>query len=156
MDTYTPRSYQDLKARSVVLAAGIEALTPKLPPPGEWCPFEVKWAFLPYARRDPEDEEYTVACFEQMRNYLKEIFPGFSASLMGEDSELTFWVWENVRPNVRWVNERIPQMYLLARLCNCHLEGWTYEDDSAWEFGLSKLIDEAGFDKFYLRPGQGS
>ena len=73
---------------------------------------------------------------------------------MGEDYGEAFWVWDDIRPSVKWVNERLPQIYLLALACDCNLEGWTFEDDHAWEFGLGTVIEEAGFDPTYTRPGQ--
>lgn len=151
---YQPRSYEDLKLRSLILANGIAKFAERLPPLTEYgvCAMPaVKWVFIP--RCDAAD---AVDCYVRVRELLDEILPDLAASMMAEDWGTAVWVWEHCRPNIKWLNERLLQMYLVARACDCYLEGWTFEDEAAWEFGLGKLIDETGFNQFYLRPGQTS
>lgn len=158
MGDYTPRPYSDLKARSLVLAAGIEKIASLLPPMPAFRHAQgpcVKWIFLPNRRGDLNDWDNNVEeCCSKFYKICEEVTPDLAFTVMGESYGAAFWVWENVRPSVKWVNERLPQIYLLAHACDCNLEGWTYEDDDAWRPGLSKVIDEAGFDTTYTRPGQ--
>lgn len=155
--TYTPRPYSDLKAKSFAFAAGIEAMAPKLPPfPQEVWKYspKVKWILIPFHNRDPEDNGFLSRCIQDLNALCKEVLPHIWACAMGEDYGSAIWAWEPVRPNSGWVRVRLPQMYLLARAALCHLEAWTYEDEDAWSFGLNNLINEAGFDRQYTRPGQ--
>src|SRR6478609_35734 len=149
---YTPRSYADLKDRSLVLAAGIEKFAAKLPPLSEYAiarPPTVKWIFLPNRHGGLNDDDNVEACYFKLKDCLEEVISGLGFSSMGEDYGAAFWVWEDIRPTVKWVHERLPQIYLLAHACDCNLEGWTFEDDWAWEFGLSDAIREAGFNPTY-------
>lgn len=163
--SYTPRSYGDLLARSLVLASGVEKITPLLPDRSEYSdsrPPCVKWIFLPNRRGELNDWEHNVQyCYWKLRELHDELKPhheflkgGFTH--MNETYGDVFWVWEDVRPTVLWVSERLPLIYTMALACDCNIEGWNFEDDCAWQFGFQDVINEAGFDKEYIRPWQRS
>ncbi|WP_143704569.1 hypothetical protein [Porphyrobacter sp. TH134] len=149
--------------RSLALAAGVEKITPLLPDRSKYSdsrPPCVKWIFLPNRRGDLNDWENNVQhSYWKFREIYEELQPHheflrMGYTHMGEKYGEAFWLWEDIRPTVSWVSERLPLIYVMAHACDCNLEGWTFEDDHAWAFGLADVINEAGFDPEYTRPGQ--
>lgn len=157
-ESYSERFYVDLKRRSLILAEGIEAFLSKLPPLDQYGDLKpaVKWVYVPKSDRYDVEVDKNGENSAAVRHLCSEIFPEFCVRQMREEFGETFWIWEDVRPSITWLENRLPQMYLLGMAIDCFLEGWTFEDDEAWQFGLSDIVANAGFDSNIIRPGQKS
>jgi hypothetical protein len=156
---YRPISFDQLKRGSFILSAGIEKFSSRLPSTdtyGAGNQPHVKWVFvakdLQFSPKNDADGEK----FYSVRRLCSELFPNrFTVDLYSSEEMETIFISEDVRPTINWIESCLTEMYLFGFAIDCFLEGWSFEDNEAWQYGLSNLFSETGFNPQIICPGSG-